>query len=74
MNNTTTTTANFGDCISEQQGPIISTVVLGVLFIISETFPYLKSFEGNGIIQEMVALVRKLRPARQERTQPIFVV
>jgi hypothetical protein len=54
--------SSFDKCIDEQ-GPIISTIVFAVLFLVSEFLPYIKSLEGNGIVDEIVKIVSpRIRP------------
>lgn len=49
--------SSFNNCI-EEQGPIISTIIFSILFVISEALPYINSLEGNGIVDEIIKLVQ----------------
>jgi hypothetical protein len=64
--NTNTTSSADGSCLSEQHGPIISTIILGVLLGLSEVFPYIKKLQGNGLIEEVVVLVKKILRTKKE--------
>jgi len=67
ITNTTNTTGSAdGSCLSEQHGPVISTIILGVLLGLSEVFPYIKKLQGNGLIDEAVALVKKMLRTKKE--------
>lgn len=57
------------ECISEQ-GPVISSLILGVLFVASEIFPYIKSMEGNGVIQEILVIIKKVLMKKQNNVPP----
>lgn len=54
---------SFEECVI-QQGPIISSLVFGVMFVISEVLPLLDSCEGNGIVHEIIHLLKKARNPR----------
>jgi hypothetical protein len=64
--NTTTTGSADGSCFPEQHGPVISTIILGVLLGLSEVFPYIKKLQGNGLIEEVVVLVKKMLRTKKE--------
>lgn len=49
--------SSFDKCV-EEQGPIISTIIFGVMFVVSEVFPYIKNIEGNGIVDEIAILLK----------------
>lgn len=62
------TSSSFHDCVNEQ-GPIISTLIFGFLFIVSEVFPYINSVEGNGIVDEILQVVRRKLMERKENKE-----
>jgi|GEM_PF-3898162 hypothetical protein len=61
---------SINNCIADQ-GPIVSTLLFGFLFLVSEGLPFLGTLEGNGIIHEIITVVKKRISLNRSHSMPV---